>query len=243
MADILPPTDYLALASMTWAAFGWIIGIVILVVVIFMIVKHFKDKKDYNKKGLLIRRYGGSIVVLEDVFKFVFDKKRNIRFYYGKKSKAEIPADKFDEMMKSSQNKDLLFIDNYAYGEYRLMGISENEMAPLPVADKKSWYIYSQKDNLSRFNILDFLEKYAVLIGLLGLIIVLMISFIFQGALWDKMNAGLAMQNSYAQSLQASTDNIKVANEVLYQVLDKGVNLTLLLRNMKIINGTAVIVR
>ena len=231
------------MAGMAWNAFGWIFAVVFIMIGVFLVAKFFKDKKDFNKKGILIRRYGGSVVILNDVFKFVFDKKRNIRYYYGKKSKAEIPADKFEEMQKDSQNKDILLIDNYAYGEYRLMGIGGSELIPVPLADKKSWYVYAQKDNTSRFDILDWINKYANLIALVGLFIVLLISFIFQGALLDKTNGAIAAQNTYANYLLESTENLKMQAEVLNQVLDKGVNLSLMLRNMKMINGSLVVNR
>jgi len=235
--------DIFSMASMAWQGFGifFIIGIVGVIVLVFF--KMWKDKKDYNKKAVLIRHYGNTRVPISDLFKFVFDRKNNVKYFYGKKSKAKIPADTFESIAKEEGNKDFMLIDNPAPDEYVSMKITDSGAEPLISTNKKAWYVYAHRDNISRFDFLDFLSKYANVIALVGIVILMLISFIFQGALMDKVNNGIALQNSYASSIEASTENQAKTNELLYQIIDKAINLTQIIKNTENLNNTGVIVQ
>ena len=234
--------DLIPLAVMAWSGLG-IFGIIIIIggfIAIF--AKIYFDKKDYNKKALIIRHYGNVRIPLADVFKFVFDRSKNIKYYYGKKSKAKIPAETWEGIEKDENNKDFLILDNVAPDEYIPIQVKDVGLEPIISTNKKAWYVYAHRDNINRFEILDWLGKYANVIALAGIVILMLISFIFQGALLDKVNNGLAVQNVYADNLRGSADIMLKSNEILYQSLDKAVNLSLMLRNMDNINKSSQVI-
>jgi flagellar biogenesis protein FliO len=235
-------TDFFTMATMAWNSFGIFIIIILVGAGVFLVFKFIKDKKDYNKKAILVRFYGNMKVPISDVFKFVFDKNKNLKYYYGKKSKAKIDANTFESIEKDEANKDFLLIANPAPDEYLPMKIEELSLAPILSSNKKAWYVYSMKDNFNRFEILDWLGKYANVIALVGIVILMMINFIFQGAVLDKTNSMMGALTEQVDGIRASTENQYRYAEMMNIVLDKALNLSQLIRDTGMINVSGQVV-
>ena len=239
---MIPNVDMYGIASLLNSGMGIVFLLLVLGGCVALVAKFIMDKKAYNKKAIIIRHYGNVRVPISDIFKFVFEQKKNIKYFYGKKSKAKIPAETWEAIERDESNKDFLLINNPAPDEYISMKISEVGVEPIISTNKKAWYVYAHRDNVQRFEFLDFLAKYANIIALAGIVILMLINFIFQGAVMDKNNANMGMMNANAESLRAASENMILANEVLYRAVDKAINLTAILQSMEGPNGTDTVV-